>query len=230
MSSQVAVATRHTVAMPTGQRQARRRGVCASMVSGGEAAITLFCILFRSPPWMPSRPNLHLPRAFHQSVTPAGFERAIAVHSARRPTNFYVVHSTGLADTHERTRIGCRAVAAATLAEADQPAVADGHCHTGPDSVPVTLCTLQFQTDPVVGRARLVVKQHRGFAAIVDGEVHSAIVVIVTRRQTPANVALLKIRTRDPRNVLEVSPPVVEVELGRLAKGVVGVTILIHMG
>ena len=54
---------------------------------------------------------------------------------------------------------------------------------------------------------------------MAEGQIGSAVIVIVGRSQPPTNVALLKVRARPVRNILKMSSAVTAQELGLLLEG-----------
>src|SRR5207302_1430459 len=86
------------------------------------------------------------------------------------------------------------------LPVADEHATAGLNGHAGAHGVPVAAArkvvpaAFQFETDPVVGRAGLVVQERGRFAAVVDGDVHGTVIVVVPHGHAPADMPLPEVR------------------------------------
>src|SRR5713226_7826642 len=165
--------------------------------------------------------------AFYDEISSIHIQWPDVLNSTRGPTNFDLVHFFGRADTHKQTRIGCRQVAAAAFSMADYSTIAHLDGHPRANCIPIAFGPLKLQPQPMIRRLRIVVQEHGVFAAIVDRQVHIAIIVVVATCQAASYVMLLKIIPNHFGNVLKSSSAVIEVQLGLLPKSIVGIIVLI---
>src|SRR5262249_33962206 len=77
--------------------------------------------------------------------------------------------------------------------------------HAGPDGVAVAPLAVadQLQPQPMVGRLRAVSQERDRSAVVTEGQVRSAVVVVVGPGQSPADVQLPKIGTDPLRHIPE---------------------------
>src|SRR5438094_5186531 len=123
--------------------------------------------------------------------------------------------------------IGGRQITSSSLAVSHQLSVTDLNRDAGADGVAIALDPLQLQPQPMIGSRGFIVQEDGRLAVIAEGQVHSAVVIIIAGGQAAADMSLLKIVARLFRNMLEVSLAVVEKHLRLLAKGIVRVTVLV---
>src|SRR5262249_41160762 len=78
-------------------------------------------------------------------------------------------------------------------------------------------------------RRGFVVQEHGWLAAVVEGQVHAAVVVVVAGRKTASDMPLLKVSAGKRRNILKSPAAIVQINLSALSKEVVGIAIFVDV-
>src|SRR5262249_32594398 len=93
----------------------------------------------------------------------------------------------------------------------------------------VALGPPQLQTQPMIRRLGFIVQQQGRFAAVVEGDVHVAIIIVIATGEASANVRLTEVGSGARRQVAEAAAAIVAKEVRPWAETHVGVPLLIDV-
>src|SRR5262245_58662923 len=101
--------------------------------------------------------------------------------------------------------------------------------YLGTHGIPIAFRTLELEPKPMKRGSRLIVQENRGLAAVVDRQIHAAVVIVVATSKSSAYVRFAKIGTGQGRDLAKPAPSVIQKQLCSLAKRDVGISLLVHI-
>ena len=128
------------------------------------------------------------------------------------PGHLYLLCARARSQAEVQPQVILRQIAAATAHLILLNQVSRRHLHTSVECQRVSVCPMEFETDPVILRIRICTQDHRAAFKVLNDDLQMSIVEQIAHREPPAHLWYLHRRTAQLTDVAERSVVLVGID------------------